>query len=570
MAKTPLFSALRRSLQRALGKTPGEGPDAATLAKRRAFLQASLGAAGLGAMPALTGCDDEEVGEETIVIVGGGMAGIHCAYQLKEAGITSTVYEASKRIGGRMFSSTGSFPQAPGQLCELGGELIDTEHTTLHELAKQLGLVLDDRAAEPAGIETETYWLNGVKIDNAVIQQQFNAVAPTFQTALTAADDENDSTAYDTLDATTLDQWLKDNVPIAMYPELHGVLQVAYRGEYGLENTEQSALNLIYLIGSDEPDPFRIFGSSDERFHTHLGNESFPRMLSEQLDPGQIELEHKLLAVRDADGGFELDFETPSGPETVSATRIVFALPFTMLREVDLSGLTISEDKRTMIAELGYGTNAKVMAGFSTRTWRNATNSANGSLTTDFNVQQTWETTIGQEGDHGIITNFLGGQQGLASANGTEAEWIQGVLPDLETVWPGTQAAFTGTAVRMHWPTVPTMKGSYACYKPGQWQFFGLEGEREGNLHFCGEHTSLDFQGYMEGAAETGAFVAAEIIDEQGGTKPQSLVAALGVKLLFPQAVYRAGRYGRLSPFARRRLKRDIMRRLAAEADAAE
>jgi monoamine oxidase len=122
----------------------------------------------------------------------------------------------------------------------------------------------------------------------------------------------------------------------------------------------------------------------------------------------------------------------------------------------------------------------------------------------------------------------------------------------------------------MHWPTVPTMKGSYACYKPGQWQFFGLEGEREGNLHFCGEHTSLDFQGYMEGAAETGAFVAAEIIDEQGGTKPQSLVAALGVKLLFPQAVYRAGRFGRLSPFARRRMKREIMRRLAAEADAAE
>ncbi len=539
------------------------------LARRRAFLQASAGSLALGAVPALGGCEEEDVAD-VIAIVGGGMAGVHCAYRLKEAGITATVYEAQSRVGGRMFSATGQFPQAPDQVCELGGELIDTGHVTLHELASQLGLALDDRAQEPAGIEVETYWLNGALVDNAVIQTQFNAVAPAFQAALEAADNPDDFTAFDALDVTSLDQWLRDNVPVAQYPELHGVLQVAYRGEYGLENTEQSALNLIYLIGADDPDPFRIFGVSDERFHTHLGNESFPKLLAEGLDPEQLKLEHKLVAARDTEDGFELDFESPSGPVTVACTRIVFALPFSVLRDVDLTGLTLSDDKRAMIAELGYGTNAKVMAGFSSRVWRTAPNSANGSLTTDFPVQQTWETTIGQDGAHGIITNFLGGAQGLASGTGTEAEWIAGVLPGLEQVWPGMTAAFTGTAVRMHWPTVPTMKGSYACYRPGQWAFFGLEGEREGNVHFCGEHTSLDFQGYMEGAAETGALVAAEIIDEQGKTQPQGLQAVLGVKLLLPQAAYRAHRFGRLTPFARRRVKREILDRVARELDAAE
>jgi monoamine oxidase len=68
----------------------------------------------------------------------------------------------------------------------------------------------------------------------------------------------------------------------------------------------------------------------------------------------------------------------------------------------------------------------------------------------------------------------------------------------------------------MHWPTHPHTLGSYACYRPGQWAFYGIEGAREGNVHFCGEHCSLEFQGYMEGAAETGALVAAAILDDLG------------------------------------------------------
>ena len=187
-------------------------------------------------------------------------------------------------------------------------------------------------------------------------------------------------------------------------------------------------------------------------------------------------LEHTLTAARDgASGGFELDFDTPDGPVTVKAKRLVFALPFTMLRGVDLTGLTLSDEKRNMIDTLGYGTNAKVMMGFSTRVW-SADHNASGGMTTDLPVQQTWETTVGQEGTHGIVTNFLGGEQGVASGNGTPEAWAEGVLPNLETIWPGMEAAYTGTAVRMHWPTVPTMMGSYACYKPGQWAFFGTEG----------------------------------------------------------------------------------------------
>src|SRR5207249_4377739 len=50
--------------------------------------------------------------------------------------------EASTRVGGRMFSLRNFFPD--NQLTELGGEYIDSDHRHLRELAKELGLTLND------------------------------------------------------------------------------------------------------------------------------------------------------------------------------------------------------------------------------------------------------------------------------------------------------------------------------------------------------------------------------------------------------------------------------------------
>jgi monoamine oxidase len=388
MAKTPLFAALQRAFAKARGHaTAPLSSDALT--RRRAFLKAAASSMAAAAVPSLAGCGDDTVtppdGEETVVIVGGGIAGLHCAYRLAEAGIKATIYEAQNRVGGRMFSAVGEFSEAPEQVCELGGELIDSGHSTLFALAEELGIVLDDRKAEPYGsLQQDTYYVNGALVTEETITAQFAAVAGQMAADFEAA--ETDDAAYATLDATSLDQYLQDVVPVAMYPELHAVLQAAYRGEYGLENAEQSCLNLVYLIGSDDPDPFRIFGVSDERYHTHTGNETFPRLIAEALEADQIKLGHALLAVRNVETGYELDFETDAGTVVVGATRVVFALPFTKLREADLSGLTLSEEKRDIIDNLGYGTNAKVMAGFSTRVWRE-THGTNGGFTTDLDVQ---------------------------------------------------------------------------------------------------------------------------------------------------------------------------------------
>jgi monoamine oxidase len=333
-------------------------------------------------------------------------------------------------------------------------------------------------------------------------------------------------------------------------------LTAAYRGEFGLETTEQSALNLLYLIGADEPDPFRIFGESDERYHAHEGSQAFATRLAALLTDDTLKLDTQLTRVRGGDErGFTLDLlQTKSGSkQQANFDHVVLAIPFSVLRHVALD-VPISDTKRQIIEELGYGTNAKVIGAFKSRVWREE-QQRSGSATTDLPLQQVWDSSIGQPGDGGILTNFLGGQAGVDVGDADPEEYYTGLLTDLEAVFPGVTDAYLADSARlMHWPSYEHTLGSYTCYRPGQWSFWTLEGAREGNLHFCGEHTSADFQGWMEGAAETGALVAAEILSDLNRAPSAELMAIVGLKMVVPQPAFRAGTLRRLGYRERHRL----------------
>ena len=67
--------------------------------------------------------------------------------------------------------------------------------------------------------------------------------------------------------------------------------------------------------------------------------------------------------------------------------------------------------------------------------------------------------------------------------------------------------------VFVNWIQYPYTKGSYSCYKTGQWTTIaGEEIKPNGNVFFAGEHCSRNFQGFMNGGAETGRMAAEEIV----------------------------------------------------------
>lgn len=521
MARTPLFGLLQRSYRLAregedvrrrrehAAEHPGRG------VSRREFLLATGAAAGAWSLAGCASLPFVSKGggpEPDVLVVGAGLAGLTAAYRLRQAGVRVRVLEAQERLGGRCYSLRNHF--AEGQVAELGGELIDSGHMHVHDLAKELEIEIDDLAAGDAGLKKQVWYFGGQQYGEAEVVEAFRAVAPTIGADIQTIGGDANVTYTTPLNAERLDrmslaQWLDE---LGTAPWFRTLLEVAYVTEYGLEAAEQSALNLLLLLGPP-PAEFQLFGDSDERFHVRGGNDRIVQALASRVGDGAIDPGTVLEALRQrADGAIELDVRRGGQSLTIAAPHVILALPFTLLRSVTL-GLELPPAKRRAIDELGYGTNAKLMLGFEKRLWR-AKYGTTGTVLTDLPFQCTWETSRGQAGEAGILTNFTGGRHGIELGDADASFQALHVVGALETLFPGlADARWASQDVRFHWPSHPWSKGSYATYRPGQWTtIHGVEGERVKNLHFAGEHCSLHSQGFMNGAIETGDAAARAIL----------------------------------------------------------
>jgi monoamine oxidase len=287
---------------------------------------------------------------------------------------------------------------------------------------------------------------------------------------------------------------------------------VAYVTEYGLDAGEQSALNFVFLIGTgdlEDTSAAVLLGESDERYKVRGGNQRVVDELARRLQP-QIQRRHRLEAIRSNGNAYTLTFQTSGGVVDEQADIVVLAIPFTLLREVKI-GVELPPLKKRAIADLGYGANAKVLVGFASRPWQRQGYS--GATYSDETFQLAWDNSFLQPGESGGLTLYSGGKLALDAGQGTAEEVATRLMRGIERAYPGATRARNGKVSRFHWPTFPWTKGSYACYKPGQWTTIaGAEGLPVGNLFFAGEHCSYDFQGYMNGAAQSGADTAKAVM----------------------------------------------------------
>jgi monoamine oxidase len=512
MARTPLANAV----EEAVAKIADE--EARTT--RRGLLKGAGGAVAgatiLGSLagPAWAAAPRRSTPDTRVVVVGAGLAGLTAAYRLQQAGIFADVYEATDRMGGRCWTGRGDF--ADGQIYEHGGELIDSNHLEIKQLAQELGLTLDNLyTSETNGTEqlgyffgrpyTYTQMTNDLKTIWQQIHSDISAASyPTLYSSFTARGQ--------VLDQMTLYQWIENYVPGGHSSSLGQLLDVAYNIEYGAETKVQSSLNMLYLLGYAGPGQFRTFGKSNEKFHVHGGNDQIPQILAQKLG-AQITPSAPLTVIkRNTDGTYALTFGNGSGSFTRTADHVVLALPFTILRGLNFSKAGFNAVKTTAINELGMGTNAKVHVQFTSRFWRDQ--GCTGETYADTGYQNTWESSRAQAGASGMLVWYTGGNPGVAVGSNTP-QWqvTNNFLPKIEPVLPGATAHWNGKVIRDYWTAYPWTKGSYSYWKAGQYtKFSGAEKERSNNCHFCGEHTSQDFQGYLQGGVETGERAANEIL----------------------------------------------------------
>jgi monoamine oxidase len=516
MSRTPLAGKLGQAASVAAEAAARDVSTEQVISERAGLTrrQVIAGGTGLALAAALSGPLPRALAATAprIVVVGAGLAGLSCAYQLQQAGIQANIYEASDRVGGRCWSIHDDF--AP-QIAEHGGELIDQGHTEIRQLAQSLGLDLDNLlAGEPNGTEDSYYFDN----QSYSFTQATNDLKGIWQQVHKDVSAASYPTQYNNytqrgyeLDHLSIIDYINLYVPGGISSKLGQLLDIAYNIEYGAESSVQSSLNLLYLLAYSGQGQLRIFGPSNEKYHVRGGNDQIPTRLAEILR-GQIHLGKAMSSIRrNSDGTYRLGFSDGS---TVPADWVVLALPFSILRTLDYSKAGFSDLKKMAIKELGMGTNSKLHLQFTDRYWYTLGN--NGNTYADTGYQNTWEVTRSQPGDTGILVDYTGGNVGASFGleNGDATQRAEQFLTQIEPVLPGITPHWNRRATIDYWTGYPWTLGSYSYWKVGQYtKFSGIEGVQEGAVHFCGEHTSVDFQGYLNGAVETGYRAAAEVID---------------------------------------------------------
>ena len=202
-----------------------------------------------------------------MVVVGAGIAGLGCAYELwREHAIRAEVYEWSARPGGRIQTLRGYFDDR--QLVEEHAEFINPEHTATLALARDLHLSLDNTERYPAGVDADqlSFRFDGRRWSQAAVNRDWRRFGERlFREAATKASwpttHRRSTRSAVRWDQMSVIDWLDAHVPGGAASDFGRLCASAVLDEYGGAADDQSALNLIYLLGADSSRSSGLTGS---------------------------------------------------------------------------------------------------------------------------------------------------------------------------------------------------------------------------------------------------------------------------------------------------------------------
>jgi len=437
-----------------------------------------------------------------VVVVGGGLAGLAAAWELRRRGMAVTVLEARDRLGGRTHTLRGYF--AGGQYAELGGEYVDTNHTTMLAYMKEFGI---PAPRVPKG--REALYFNGRFRD----ADDIGAYGPGVEEDVDRFDSQSAWLGTQIpdprrpwrgpdparLDRFSLDEWMDR---LDLVPFVKAYYSAWLSGCYATDLSDLSLLMYARDIKLVEHVPeegflaFRIGGGSD----------ALAAAIGARLG-GSVELGAVVEAVEHDPAGVRVRYRRGGQTQVAEGDYAVLAIPTTILRQIVVRP-AFSPQKREAVDGMAYGGLAKVLLQYRNRFWLRR--GFSGFTITDLPIHCTWDTTGNQPGRRGVLTCFLGGREAERLGTMSPADRIASALAQVERIYPGSRRLFLqGTST--YWNDQQFTRGSYSHYKPGTMTAFGpVIALPEGRLHFAGEHTDA-VQGFMEGAVSSGRRVAGEI-----------------------------------------------------------
>ena len=449
-----------------------------------------------------------------IAVIGGGIAGLNAAYQLKKMGLTANVYEARNRLGGRIFSVNNAVGR--GLVSDLGGHFINTDHEDILELAEEFKLKLFNRVedAKRFPFPETAYFFDGKALSVEEIAEKLRSLAGqiAFDANLL---DKNFDRFVAQFDSISVSNYLDQHADKIPEPFIRVLIENTIRTEYGVEPQESSALQLLFNLPTVEGNQVEILGNSDEVFVVEGGSSRIIDSLASQLS-GQIYTRMRLTSIMPCRSGFNLTF---SNNYSIYADYVIIAIPLNVLRKINIQ-VNLPTKLRQFINEVDLGSNEKLYAGFTQKIWQQKDGFVLEAWT-DLGFSAAWDETQRQpERQDGALTFFLGGNQTKTTPLASARPKVRKFINEFDNFVPGIKDAVTRSLLQTRWTKDPLSRGAYTSFKPGQLtkfaEFFYIESdnpqERQNvnvrNLVFAGEHFSDEFYGYMNGAAQTGRLAA--------------------------------------------------------------
>ena len=474
---------------------------------RRRFLQdAGIIGAGMMMLPSFLQAVDFNSNKK-IAIIGAGIAGLNAAYQLQKLGLQSTLYEAGKRTGGRMYTMKNYF--GDNITTDIGGEFVDTNHEEIIELVKELQLDFYDLRTEQ--LINKTIYFDGKNYTEEMLGEVLKPFAAKIEKDIRSLPETINYTtapAFEKLDQQSIAGYLKQ---LGIDGWLYDFIYTVLTREYGMEASQQSAIN--FLIMFDAPKvtdtKYELFGSDHEVFKIKGGSQHLTDTLTKKVQKN-IRLQHQLQSITQDKNGISLTFNNQGKKLILPADHVIMTLPFSVLRKIELN-IEMPAQKKRCIDELGYGNSCKFIMGFKDKPWRTA--GKQGYTFTDEAFGCGWDSSQMQSAKEGSFTVFGGGDFGDEMLTQQQEKLRNNYVKALDNIYPGSSGNYSGKNIKFCWQKSPVAKAGYSCFTTGQWSTLaGWEAIPVGNIHFAGEHTSLAFQGYMNGAAISGKNAAIQIV----------------------------------------------------------
>lgn len=429
-----------------------------------------------------------------VVVAGAGLAGLAAARELTSRGVGVTICDARDRVGGRVWTIREGF--ADRQHAEGGADLIESDQTAVMSLARELRLPLVPILKRGFGFYGTAP--NGRPALQTNARNMAALFAPFWEAVgrYRLIEGRWDGPIAQTLARESVAEYLKrTGAKAAAIARFRGL-----RGFFLADPEDLSMLALVDFLATDG------FGGDGVTFRVKGGNDRLVNAMAGRL-PVPVRLRTVLRRVRQRDAGVVVTVDDESGTHEIAADALVVAMPATAVRDVMFEP-ALPESQWQAIVSLKYGGATRVLLQFASRFWvRAGRPRAFGS---DLPTGAVWDGNEQQAGRAGILSCLAGGRASDEMVAILNTEGADGVVKRLR--WLGRPSELLASHV-VRWNDDPWVRGGYAFFDP-EFDPRGrdLLARPSGRVFFAGEHTSVRWQGYMNGAVESGRRAAAEVL----------------------------------------------------------